>query len=332
MAAVTQYRLKHAGEPLILYGDFNVHNQGWICSDKTDAGGILAQEFAEMFGMSQLVNFPTRLENMLDLIFSDAEASAMPNMRFGTSDHKSIGIVFQTKEVIADEEKRPDRLMWRSAPWDHIRGYLKRSFVGWTAKIFRDIDHAEGCWREICNDASKKCVKLKAPQKPKACPWWNRKCSVSYKYKRKMFSLHKCSSSKYKNAARICKRVQRKAKKVYNQGLKLKLIKMQKSEKSFWEITKEISGQSRVSNQAAPDVDELAIRFASKMSNAENVEHGSWKPQDRKKCKLSSFKISFSKVLKSLKSVDINKSINSVANHLLKNCAEAIAPSMTSLV
>ena len=47
--------------------------------------------------------------------------------------------------------------------------------------------------------------------------------------------------------------------------------------------------------------------------------------------KVTSFKVCIKKVLKSLKALDVNKSINSVANYLLKNCAKEIAPSMNSL-
>ena len=333
LAALTQYRIDHLGEPLVLYEDFNAHNQDWICSDKTDAGDILAQEFTELFGMSQVVNFETRQSNTLDLVISDVEATAMPSMPFGTSDHKAIQIILCTKETIDEVEKKPSRLMRRSAPWNHAAGYLKRRFARWSAKWFKDVDHAENSWRETCNDAVKKYVKLKAPQRPKACPWWNSKCSRAYKYKRKVFLSHPCSSAKYKNVSRRCSRVQKKAKKVYNQGLKLKLSEMEVSDKAFWELTKEIGGQSRASNKAAPDVNDLVDHFASKMSNAAEIkeDHNSWKPRDSKFFKVTSFKVCIAAVLKSLEALDVNKSINSVANYLLKNCAREIAPSLTSV-
>ena len=89
--------------------------------------------------MQQLVDFATRGSNTLDLIFSDVEADVMPNMPFGTSDHKAIQIGFKTPEKIGEVEKQPARLMWRSAPWNHIKGYLKRRFAGWRAKWFKDV-------------------------------------------------------------------------------------------------------------------------------------------------------------------------------------------------
>ena len=134
----------------------------------------------------------------------------------------------------------------------------------------------------------------------------------------KVFKQDGCSSTKYKNAAKRCKRNQRRAKKIYNVLVKDKLSKMQKSEKSFWELTKELSGQPRASNKAAPDVDELVDHFANKMSNGADVEDNSWKPVDGKTKRLVSFKINFQAILKSLKKLDVNKSIESIANHLLR--------------
>lgn len=130
IATLTDYMMDHPGEPILLYGDFNVHNVEWICSDKTDKGGVLAQEFSELFGLTQLVGFTTRGANTLDLILTDVEATATKTMPCGTSDHAAIEVVFATKKKIAEAEERPMRLMWRSAPWDHIRGYLKRRFAG----------------------------------------------------------------------------------------------------------------------------------------------------------------------------------------------------------
>ena len=63
--AITQYKLDHPNEKVIIYGDFNVHNMDWVCSTKVDSGGELAQEFAELFGMQQIISFPTRKESTL---------------------------------------------------------------------------------------------------------------------------------------------------------------------------------------------------------------------------------------------------------------------------
>ena len=42
----------------------------------TDKAGLMAQEFAEMFDLKQLVHFPTREGNTLDVTFSDITGKA----------------------------------------------------------------------------------------------------------------------------------------------------------------------------------------------------------------------------------------------------------------
>ena len=55
-----------------------------------DQAGVLAQDFSESFGMEQLVNFPTRGENTLDLVLSDIEGRAVERPGFGNSDHQAV--------------------------------------------------------------------------------------------------------------------------------------------------------------------------------------------------------------------------------------------------
>lgn len=98
-----------------------------------------------------------------------------------------------------------------------------------------------------------------------------------------MYRLHNHSSSKYKNASKRCKRVQKKAIKEYNEKLKSQLDKMDRSEKAFWKLTKEIAGQSRPANKATPSVDDLADHFAKKMSNAKDDVKENWRPRDGKR-------------------------------------------------
>ena len=58
LEVIQQYKEDHPLQPTVFIGDMNVHNEDWICSTFTDKAGIEAQEFCEMFGMTQLVNFP----------------------------------------------------------------------------------------------------------------------------------------------------------------------------------------------------------------------------------------------------------------------------------
>ena len=65
-------------------GDFNAHNSDWIhlVSD-TDKAGERMEEFVQLNGMLQLVDFSTREGNTLDLIMTDFEDTATVASRMG---------------------------------------------------------------------------------------------------------------------------------------------------------------------------------------------------------------------------------------------------------
>ena len=115
-------------------GDFNAHHNEWLWSAvDTDFAGVTTQELCESFGLHQYVNFPTRGPNTLDLIMSTFIGSAVALPNLGTSDHVSIhvSIKFQS-QVIEDLPATPratEVLNCHSAPWNHIRGEVKRALT-----------------------------------------------------------------------------------------------------------------------------------------------------------------------------------------------------------
>ena len=77
----------------------------------------------------------------------------------------------------------------------------------------------------------------------------------------------------------------------------------------------------------------LAFHFTKKMSNAADIYDNDWKqpPQRNAKTKLKDFRVSVKRVLRSLRSLDCSKSINSVPNIFLKECAIQLATPLTKL-
>ena len=71
IAQCTKFKLDHPFKSISFLGDFNVHNPGWFCSiGNQNAGGLQAEEMCQMFGLNQLIDFPTRGLNTLDLVMS----------------------------------------------------------------------------------------------------------------------------------------------------------------------------------------------------------------------------------------------------------------------
>lgn len=123
------FRRDHLDEKSIFFGDFNVHNPDWIPSTTPlDTAGVLAQEFSELYGLAQLIDFPTRNGNTLDLVFTDIQGTATKHAHLGTSDHCTIVIEFEVSASSANELFRPEVLHWRDAPWPHMKGASEESF------------------------------------------------------------------------------------------------------------------------------------------------------------------------------------------------------------
>jgi hypothetical protein len=117
---MAKYEAEHLYKNRVYLGDFNAHNPGWIPSvSPLDAAGVAAEEFADLHSFKQLVDFPTREGNTLDLVFSCWEGVAVECEHLGTSDHLSMKITFET-----DHFKKPKTLVvkeildWKKVPWD----------------------------------------------------------------------------------------------------------------------------------------------------------------------------------------------------------------------
>jgi hypothetical protein len=109
---------------------------------------------------------------------------------------------------------------------------------------------------------------------------------------------------------------------------------MEKSDKQFWELTKQISGLQAARTKSAPSAKELAKQFANKMSNGAEVYDNDWVPSEnwrKKETHMSSFRIRLKDVLKSLKSLDPSKSMNGIPNIMLRECANVLHTPLTLL-
>ena len=224
-------------------------------------------------------------------------------------------------------------LDWKNAPWPHIRGDVARAVDGWSPHPNASPDCVEAELSSLLQPVITKHVKMRAPSKKRARPWWTPACGAAYKYKLRAFKSRKSHPSRLKNATKRCKRIQSKAKKEYNSKLAARLGSMNKSDKNFWNLTKEIAGLQNTHSKSAPSPEELVSHFAKKMSNAADIYDNDWEqpPQRNAKTKLKGFRVSMKRVLRSLRSLDCSKSINGVPNIFLKECATQLAAPLTKL-
>jgi hypothetical protein len=163
------------------------------------------------FNMQQLVNVPTRGDNTLDLVFSDTRGSFEPCPHLGTSDHISMMVTIPVD--MPTPPPPPGRMvyMWKSAPWNHMNGYLRRKLKGWRADDYESVDDADRALNLIQLETIKKYVKQRALRKPKPTPWWDAACQNAYVAKIKAFKRNAVDPGKYSRAKRSCKRAEARA-------------------------------------------------------------------------------------------------------------------------
>jgi hypothetical protein len=107
--------------------------------------------------------------------------------------------------------------------------------------------------------------------------------------------------------------------------------KLKCSDREFWTLTKEIGGIARSNASAAPSAEAICEHFADKMSNAKDVQESEYIPADPLRVPLSSWRIRFKKVLRTLQQLDVNKSANGVPAKMWRECAVELAPVATKL-
>ena len=259
-----QYKEDHPGVECIFFGDLNAHNSDWIISSSpTDKAGLMAQEFAEMFDLKQLVHFPTREGNALDVTFSDITGKATEAPGFGNSDHKSIIFSFSTNVIIPNTPIKNKVRDWVNAPWGCIRGDVKRALLNWVP--VGTVDEAESDLDDILTSIIDKYVKFKTPKRHSPSPWWNAKCEKAYKWKLKTFANRQIHPLKYQAAVKFNRKIQKKAYKAHQKRIKYQLNNLSSSDTNFWQLAKEIGGLATDRSQAAPSAQKPADHFALKI-------------------------------------------------------------------
>ena len=329
--ACENYMLDHPVEKVNFFGDFNVHNPGWICSTSdADTGGMMAENMCQMFGLNQLIDFPTRDSNTLDLVMTQHSGSAISRAGLGTTDHVSIDITLDLCSTIPQSPAHKPTLLWKHAAWDHIRGAVKKQLKDWDPSSL-SVDEAVESLDKILCGIIQTFVKLSKPKKPGPVVWWNASCQAAYTAKIQLFPKRFEDSVNYNAVVNHCRTVQNRAFAVYQKQLRVQLNDMDKSQKKFWQFAKEIGGVDVQRSGAAPPAEALAEHFATKMSNGAGQEDHDFVPQDAHKMPLHSWKIRRKRVKQVLHKIDPSKSANGISPRFWKEVASVVNVAVTKL-
>jgi hypothetical protein len=310
--------------------DANAHHEEWLGSRHTDDAGHCALAFSEIYEIEQCVDFPTRKDNILDLVYSDRSCvtSALPHL--GSSDH--VTVLAKINMSIEVPVSPPNRSVWHwaSAPWNHMRGGLRVQLKGWSAFKFESVDDAVEDFYSKVDTIMCRFVKRSMVHGARPAPWWDRHCTVAQQHVDAAFAL-KCSNpDSYDSARRVLKTRQRQAYARYRKALKRKLER-ENGGKEWWRIVKLHAGKGGSRTSGAPSPDDLAEYFAKKLSLDGKEQDPVPEFTPVLKGKLTSFRVTRNRVKKVLNSLNPHKSMNGISNRFLKECSGVLCAAVTTL-
>ena len=153
---------------------------------------------------------------------------------------------------------------WERAPWNHVRGAIRKYLQDWDPYNFYSPDDAQTNLNEWFDAVIERYVPLKSSKLIAPAPWWNYHCEKAFKLKSKTFISLSQDPDAYDRDVKRNKRVQRKAFKSYNAKLKKKIDSIGSTDRNFWKLIKDTSGLDSVKSSSAPDVEDIVDHFALK--------------------------------------------------------------------
>jgi hypothetical protein len=166
--------------------DANAHHESWLGSKLTDNAGECAKAFSEVYDLQQFVDFPTRGDNILDLVYCDCKCVTTELPHLGTSDHVAMMVKVDTNVELPPPPPVRAVLHYSSAPWNHINGHLKRTFKGWNpcshgAVDAAAVDAALGDFYDKVGATSVRYIPSSVPTHARPAPWWDSHCTLALK-------------------------------------------------------------------------------------------------------------------------------------------------------
>ena len=147
-------------------------------SSHTSIAGTATLDFCESRGLHQLVNFPTQLNAIMDLVLSENPGSTQALLNLNTSDHVVVLLTllsFTNAIIPADRQV----YHWSHALWVRLHHYF--SFIHW--EIPKSVDAAVSFITNVIVLATQKFFQACIPRLSRPTPWWNCDCETAWRKK-----------------------------------------------------------------------------------------------------------------------------------------------------
>ena len=330
---------------IILAGDFNSPDINWenhtVSNNATDRPvQELLADVASSFSLTQIHNHPTRLSNILDLIFTTNPSLAKNSSSIpGISDHDMVVADFLTKPQVSKEHVRKT-FKFHKANWDNINKDLE--VILQSLKLLKENSDPDKLWltfKEKLNETLLRNIPQGTGKKLTKLPWINRNILRLLRKKKKLYRQAretKCWNL-YQEHQRLCKREIRKAEwqhinRTIQEGLQ------NNNTKPFWNFVKArrrdnigvspLRENGRLFSEASKKANILLNQFKSVFTIDDSSFNLTAKNQVPN-CK--PITIDTKGVAKLLKNLQPHKASgpDCIPNTVLKTCADNIAPILT---
>jgi len=331
------HQLMDPFDSIIILGDIN------LPSHKNDDEASPLDEILTEFNLNQLVNFPTRKNNYLDLLLSDEPITILYTPQWFRSDHLAfeglLKVKLQKEKIIPNENK-----VLNHYKINYEKLYPLISLHKWSFKDNDDANTMLESFYSQLNNLLSKCCPLKK-KRSGTNPWFDKELKILYNLKmssHKKYKKHQLTSDYHLfNKARLDFKNLYKAKfKDYISAVESNISSG--NLKSFWNFYKNQKKQPTIpicmelNGVSSNNIKETCDLFAQYFSSTYNPDTTNITPKintDYNNNQIILESIPTTETLNLLEHLDTNKitSPDNLPSFVLKNLARHIAEPLTSI-
>ena len=341
--------------PIIILGDFNVHNKSWDPLDFTTSKGREIKNTFDSFNLDQLntqhTYFSGSRSSLLDLILTDNRNLIKKTLveNFMLEKHCAISCWLDMSV-----NKNAQKILRKVYNFNKAKYNLMHNYINFH---LRNLDFNQNVnilaekFNQILIDSTDKYVPHYTIRSKKYIkPWMNDQIFIKMKHRDALFKKYlkdrtEMNFSAYKNSRILVTSLIKKAKQQYLVDLSSKLSQGCTTNKNWHKLVNQFIHTRNTSryppikyhNKMHCDPLQKAYAFNDHFKSISVV-----KDSDKKKlpefkvttsCQLSDIHIDEQLVLRELEALDCSKSIgpDKISPHVLKNCRLTIAPYLTRL-
>ena len=337
----------------LLLGDFNDRCTNWTSDHRDSELGLKLVNLFESYSLSQLINAPTRGDNLLDLLATDAPAY-FTNVdildEISGLDHK---IIHGSMSIVRPQHKQMSRRIWRydRGNYDFFNDILLAMNWDDFFSSTNDINLIVQNMTKLLNIIADDCIPhndihVRARDKPGmtvAIRGLFRQCKrLHKKWKRTGDAVH---HEQFRNKRREAKSAFRASRDKFYNNTASKLTDPNTSAKTFWKITKLVYGTKRV--QSIPHLivgDRLITETAEKAEvfNQYFTEQCKLDPTKNDPLpdftlltdnKIETIILTSVEIFNILKHLNVSKAVgpDKISNRILKECAIPLSEPLARL-